>query len=472
MALKQAGKTPDARALFEGLAKQFPDQPAAAQAIRRAAQCRREELTARLDVLRQNLAKPGITPDETAAAERGVSEAVGGLRDVVSSLETQAGTLGGVASGSDAHLWTLYETAWSCRTLAEVETEMTRRRQQQEAVERVRRKLAAQAQANQPAAPAIVRAPEYPPFERAIPVAERTAMEYYGALIAVAADKPIGTQTRLELAELNIRHASYVAAERLLGEVLSRGPGDGMLARTHVLLAEALLGKQDPKSALAHAETVAANAAHPLAAYAKYLTGEALCQQQAWNKAIDRLVPFRDQPPFQNVPDVSDRALLRLGQAYLETSQWDACRQTMGVLAQRFPLSALIDEALYDAAWSWQRQAQYDPAVDAFRQVTGRTASEWGARAQLQIGLCRMEQKRWAEAVQAMLSVPLTYDYPQWQAAAYCEAGRAYLELKQPQAATAVWERVVKNYGTSPWAQVARQRLVDAEKQKGAGGSP
>jgi len=183
-------------------------------------------------------------------------------------------------------------------------------------------------------------------------------------------------------------------------------------------------------------------------------------------------VPFRDQAPFQNVPDVSDRALLRLGQAYLETSQWEACRQTMGALTQRFPLSAQIDEALYDLACAWQRQTQYDPAVDAFRQVTGRTASEWGARAQLQIGLCRLEQKRCAEAVQALLSVPLTYDYPAWQAAAYCEAGRAYLELKQPQAAIAVLERVVKEYGASPWVQVAKARLVEAEKQNRPGGSP
>ena len=59
------------------------------------------------------------------------------------------------------------------------------------------------------------------------------------------------------------------------------------------------------------------------------------------------------------------------------------------------------------------------------------TATEIGAKAQLQIGLCRLEQKRYPEAATALLVVPFTYDYPEWNAVALVEAARTFGELKQ-----------------------------------------
>jgi TolA-binding protein len=104
--------------------------------------------------------------------------------------------------------------------------------------------------------------------------------------------------------------------------------------------------------------------------------------------------------------------------------------------------------------------------VEAFRQVTGRTASAWGAQAQLQIGFCRMAQKRPADARQAFLAVPFTYDYPEWQAPAYVEAARASLELKQGETAVLYLQKVTQQYAGSPWAQAARDQLDAMEKNQ------
>jgi TolA-binding protein len=457
LALKQAGKMAEARALFEGVLQRFPDHRAAANAAWRAVQTRREELTTQMDAARQAAARPGAKPEEIAAAQRSLGEALNGMRDAVSALQSRADALGKTVPGSAAHLGALYEIAWACRALADVETEAALRQMRQEAVERLRAKLAQQLPAGQ--APAALREPEIPLAEVTPPLSERAALDYYQRLVDAAPEAALAGQARLEMAELYVRRAQYEPAARLLGEALIRNPPAAIVPRLRVQLAAAWLGLKKPNVTLAHAAAAVEDATGPLAGHARYLMGEAFIQQQEWNRAIERLVPFRDQGPLQNVPDVSDRALLRLGQAYLKTAQGDPCRQTLTALAQRFPGSAWVDEALYTTGLSWQQQEQYDRAVEAYKQVTGRTASAWGAQAQLQIGLCRMAQKRPAEALSALLAVALTYDYPEWQAPAYCEAARACVELKQPEEAVRLLQKVIREYAASPWAQTARDQM-------------
>src|SRR5206468_6996352 len=129
--------------------------------------------------------------------------------------------------------------------------------------------------------------------------------------------------------------------------------------------------------------------------------------------AVKRLALFRDQQPFQNVAGLSDRALLRLGHALSSLKEWDASRQAHERLAGAFPNSAWINEARYGIGWAFQHQGNFDGAVNAYSQVTGNTVAEIAAKAQFQIGLCRLEQKRYIDAANALLVVPYTYDYPE-----------------------------------------------------------
>ena len=143
------------------------------------------------------------------------------------------------------------------------------------------------------------------------------------------------------------------------------------------------------------------------------------------------------------------------------TGQWDQSRQAFETLVGRFPQSPFVADARYGIGWSWQNQKNYDQAVAAYAQVTTSTAAEVAARAQLQMGLCRLEQKRHPEAANALLVVPFTYDYPDLSALALCEASRVFVEMKQPLQATKLLERVIKDHPNSQWAEVAKQRLVE-----------
>ena len=135
-------------------------------------------------------------------------------------------------------------------------------------------------------------------------------------------------------------------------------------------------------------------------------------------------------------------------------------RQAHETLIGRFGGSPWVHEARYGIGWALQNEKQYDQAVNFYSQVCNAVSTELGAKAQLQIGLCRLEQKRFGEASAALLIVPFTYDYPELSAAALCEAGRALIEEKKPEYAERVFQRVVKDHPQSEWAKVATERLA------------
>ena len=253
-----------------------------------------------------------------------------------------------------------------------------------------------------------------------IPVqpAEQQARDAYKALIAAGPDNPLSNDVRLELAELFARRDEHPAA------VAASDAGSRPRAVVGIDRSDSSASRfVSPVSkgfsrALAQFDAVAQNPKSPAAPEARYRAGECLMAQEDWPKAIARLLPFRDDGALHQVPGISDRAVLRLGHAYARPrsgtragSRWKrssaAIRKVPGSTKPR-----------YGIAWAWQNQKQFDQAVNVYVQVVGRTATEVAARVQFQIGLCRLEQKRPAEAANALLVVPFTYDYPEWTALA------------------------------------------------------
>ncbi len=464
LALKESGKAAEAAALFDAVAKQFVGRPEAANALWRGVQCRREKLMADLDAARKTAAKPGAAAEELAAAARVLQEGMGGLRQAMAPLQAQADDLGKKSPGAEPHLRGLYELAWCSRVLAGAEIEAAKEKLGREALEKVK---AAMAKAAPSGPPPALRMPDI--AMPAIPVqpSEKAARDQYAKIIAAAPKSSLAVQARFELAEMEAERGRSDAALDLLDDALGGNLSPSLAEQIRLRLAASFLAKGDAKAALAQAEAVLKTPDSPRAAEARFLAGEACVQQQVWPRAIELLVPFRDQPPLQAIPNLSDRALLRLGHALAQAGQWEPARQTLEALCQRFPQSPWVEDAFYGIGWAWQNLKQPDNAVAAYTQVTRRTVAEVAARAQLQIGLCRLDQGRHDEALVALLAVPLTYDYPDLNAPAWCEAARAYLAKKNPGEAANLLQRVVKDYPKSQWAEVARKRLGEIKKGTG-----
>jgi len=458
LAIKESGKLAEARALFEQIAKQFGGRSEAANAQWRAAQCRREELVAALAAAKAAVAKPGAKPEEINAARGAIEQSLKGIAQAIEVLRAQAAELGKAAAGAEPHLRALYELAWCYRVLADAEIEAARAKLQSELLQKALAKVGKEAAAA--INPQELRAPDVPLEAVPVQASEKLSYETYAKLIAAGPETPLAIEARLELAELLAQRGNHDGALELLATALEKNPPIELAERTRLRLAVVLLARNDAKSAAAQLQAVAKNKATPFVGELRYLTGEAFIQQKDWAKAIEQLLVFRDRGEFQNIAGISDRALLRLGHAFGQAGQWDQAKNTFEQLVGRFANSPWVDEARYELGWAWQMMKQLDQAVNNYAITVRSSVSVFAAKAQLQIGLCRLEQKNFPEAAKALLAVPTTYDYPELNAPALCQAGHAYVGLKQPDEATKLWQRVVKDHPNTEWAKAAQQGLA------------
>jgi len=458
LALRDAGKPAEALPILDGVAKQFPNRPEGVEGALAAGRCRKEMALARYDAARAALSKPGAKPEELTAAAKERETGLTELRSAAQYFQDQTGPLAS-AKGTEPFLRLWYESAWCHRQIAEAEIADTLKKLEDEAA----KKLADEAakRANTPGAtpaPVSLRPPVVPLSAVPQQPSEKRAREQYQALIAASPAPILAADARLELAEMQAQRDEIDPAIALLTQAIELDAEGAPTLRIRLRLGSCYLAKKDPVKAQGQFLAVAQDVKSPLAPEGKYRLAEALIEQKDWPKAIEQLVPFRDQQPLQNLPGVSDRALLRLGYAYAQAAQWEPSRQAYEILLQRFPQSAWAHDARYGMGWAWQNLQNYDQAVNVYAQITAATAGEVAAKAQLQTGLCRLEQKRTAEAANALLVVPFTYDYPELSALALCEAARAFEEMQQGAQSGKLLDRVIKEYPKSPWAEVAKER--------------
>jgi TolA-binding protein len=437
VALREAGKRAEARAVLEGVVKAVPDRPEAWEAALRAGQCLKDDAQHKLSEAGKRLAG-NVPPPQQAAARKQLDDGVKEMRDAVQYLLAQAEALKQKKPAGEeleravaqARARLLYEAAWGSRALADEEVRAAR--------EKLPRGAAVPAQP-----------------------AEKAARAHYRAVIDGFADLPLATDARFELAELLSDRGEHDEAIKLLRDALDKEPPPELTDKVRVRLGAALQAKGDGKAALAQFGAVAQNPKSPLAAQAIYREGECYLHLNQPAEAVKRLALFRDRGEYQNVPGLTDRALLRLGYALGLAKQWDQSRQAYEQVVGRFGNGPWVHEARYGIGWAHQNQHRYDDAVNAYAQVTNAVATELGARAQLNVGLCRLAQKRYAEAGNALLVVPYTYDYPHLSAIALVEAARAFAENKQKDQAIKLLKRVLRDHPDTAAAEAARKRLQE-----------
>jgi TolA-binding protein len=461
VALREAGKLAEARAAFDLVVKQANTRPEAVEAALRFGQCLKDEGQQKIDAAQKKLATSNLKPEESAAAAKDLEAGLNDVRSAVQYLDGQAEQLRQKQPVPDGRARMLYEAAWGCRTLAESEFQKARNKIQQEQWQKLKDEAAKKTPPGK--TPPLVALPEVPLSAVPLQPFEQKARAEYQALKDSFPDLPLANDARFELAELFAERNEPEPAVKLLREALDKEPPPELSDKIHLRLGACLNVLGDGK-ALDHFLLVARDPKRPLAGQGYYRAGEFAVQHGQWDEAVKYLAVFRDQAPFQNVPGLTDRALLRLGYALGKLNDWKASREAYEQVVNRFGNSPWIHEARYGIGWAWQNQKEFDNAVNAYSQVATATATELGARAQLQIGMCRLEQKRYPEATTALLVVPWTYDYPELSAVALCEAARGFSEAKQNEQAVRLLERVIRDHPESKWAEVAKERLEALKK--------
>lgn len=238
--LREAGKQPEARAVFDELLKDFPNAPEAAEAALRRGQCLKEEVLPNVDKLRQRLAGGGLKPEEAAEIAKQLGEGLKALADAAQYLETQAKGLEKKEAATDVRARMLYEAAWAQRTKADTEIAQARARLMAEQKK------------------------EIPLSEVPVQPAEKKTRQLYEALIAAVPDNPRAVDARLELGELLAERGDPATAIKLYSEALDQEPAPDMADKIRIRLGIALVAKGDPKTGQTQLETVAKNPKSPL----------------------------------------------------------------------------------------------------------------------------------------------------------------------------------------------------------------
>jgi TolA-binding protein len=462
VALREAGKFGDARGLFDNVARTAGTRPEASDAALRSGQCLLQEAHAKIDAAHKRLATPNLKPEEIQATNNALNEGYNQVRQVVQYFEQQTEQWRQKQPTAEGRARMYYEAAWANRTLAGPEVTAARTKIQQDLLKKAHEEALKKDPNWKP--PAIVAPPDVPLSAVPLTPSETKCRGMYQTLIKEFTDLPLAIDGRFELAELLAERDDFAPALQLLTQAIDKEPGPELTEKIRLRLGALYAAKKDVKSALEQFDAVANNPKSPLAGQAHYRAGECLLVMKDYAKASARLAIFRDNPQFHNVPGVSDRALLRLGHALAFQNQWPQSRQAHEILVGRFGGSPWVHEGRYGMAWAFQNEKQYDQAVNFYSQVAAGTSTELGAKAQLQIGLCRLEQKRFPEASAALLVVPFTYDYPELSAIALCEAARSLVEEKKPDQAEKLLQRVIKDHPQSEWAKVAKERLEALKK--------
>jgi tetratricopeptide (TPR) repeat protein len=451
LALQDAGKFAEARAVLKQLTDQTPERPEAAEAKLVWGLGLLNEARQKVDAANQTLSAPDLPAADAAAARQALDEGRKGVRDAAEFLEAEARKMRDKPSSPLLQARLYYEAAWVWRGLADEEVAAERARIQDEWKKK------------QPKLPEGQPAPEPPDVPLSdIPLrpAEKKARGAYQALVAAAPDLPLAAQARLELAELFAQRDEHKAAVALLKAALDQEPPADLSARVGLRLSECLFAMNDAAGGLRQLQRVAGLADTPWAPQARLRAGAALAGRGEWDQAIETLAPFADAQANQNLVGVADAGLLLIGQVHAEKKEWDESTKVYESLLDGFAASGWRRHAHYGVAWALHHQGKYAEAAAAYQQAfnNGDCTPDVAARSLIQTAVCQAELKQYKEAAETLQSV--TAALPDLHALALSEAAYVRVRLKERGEAEKLWKQIVDTYPKSPWAEEARKRLA------------
>ncbi len=419
VALFEVNKPAEARTAFEQAIQAAPNKPIAAEAALKATQCSAEEARKKIQTIEMEKAKPGLKPEQVTAIDNQLKAAKAELLAVAKQFEQRAEQFKAALPQNEARARMLYDAAWTLRAVNE----------------------------------------------------DPTAV--YNKLIAEFPDLSLAVEGRLELAEILADKQKPDEAIKLLREAVDKETTDKpippeTIERIRLRLGAALFEKKDYVAAQGQFDAVGNNDKSQHRGQGLYRSAECMLAQGKTEEAKNKLVIFRDNGAFHNIPGVSDRALLRLGHALLALKQWEPAKQAFDTLVGRYGNNnTWAIDARYGTGVAFQNQGQFDQAVTAYVQVTQMTQDERAGRARLQIGECRAKQSKWADAGKEFQTVYYGFDIPELKYTAMLEHSRVLIEEKKPDEAAKLLDKVVKDAPKdSEWTKAAQERLEKLKAKK------
>jgi TolA-binding protein len=283
---------------------------------------------------------------------------------------------------------------------------------------------------------------------------------------------PLRADALYRLAEADLEHdRTAQAAARL--KTAADIAGDEL--RPHVLLLQARTAlelRQAEEADAALAELAKKHPKHPLAEQSGFWKAELLFQDSRFDDAAESFASLLEAPDAKSRPWYAT-ARLRVVQALSEAGRWS------DVLAAVEAAKRDLPEADYEfdflAGRAYTARAELAEARAAYERVAADERArdtEMAATAQFLAGETYFHQRNYQAALREYIRCLTEHKQPAWQSAALLQAGKCQEHLGRFKEAHAAYDRLVAEFGTSPYAADAQARrdavLRQAEAADGA----
>lgn len=197
-----------------------------------------------------------------------------------------------------------------------------------------------------------------------------------------------------------------------------------------------------------------------MAASAAFQAGEARMRTREFGAALEHFAKAVESAKSGTEDHAA--ALIRRAECEGLTDQWKQSQATCTEFIKLYGRAKhkLLPQARFGLAWAMENQQNYASAVEAYRTVTARGVKDaLSARCQFQIGECLFASDKLDEAVKEFILVESVYGLPEWTARAILELGRVREAQDREQEAMDRYREVIKRFGDSAAAGVAKTRL-------------
>jgi TolA-binding protein len=211
-------------------------------------------------------------------------------------------------------------------------------------------------------------------------------------------------------------------------------------------LGVSLVEKGDLPAGESHLAALAQDVKSAQSPAARRWLGEVYFRQKDWSRAVAQLLAFRQEQALRTIPDVSDQAMLRLGQAYGNLGDWNASRSALESGLRRFSEGPVASQMRYAMGTALEKTDQLDAAIAAYDGVIKRGPAGIAAMAQYRIGRCRKSQGRTDEALKQFVAAGFSYEISDSGGKAMVEAAGILFEMKRDDEARRILDRVLKEH--------------------------
>ena len=205
---------------------------------------------------------------------------------------------------------------------------------------------------------------------------------------------------------------------------------------------------------------------------AEFWIAEALYRQGDYAAAGPRLERLAQQVPQKREPWMA-MIPLRRAQALALQDRWSDAYAIASQIAAAFPDFEQQYEVDYLLGRCLANQANFEGAREAYQRVIHSSAgakTETAAMAQWMIGETFFHQKNYETALREYSRLEILYAFPTWQAGALLQAGKCRERLGEEKEAVTLYQRILKTYPKTTFAEEAARRLKSLEKVTSAAG--